>query len=41
MNEMNAKIPNSEIKVIHAAGHFMTLSRAPEVNKLIIEFLEK
>jgi pimeloyl-ACP methyl ester carboxylesterase len=41
MNEMNAKIPNSELKVIQAAGHFMTLSRAPEVNKLIMEFLEK
>jgi len=41
MNEMNNKIPNSELKVIKDAGHFMTLSRAPEVNKLILEFLEE
>jgi pimeloyl-ACP methyl ester carboxylesterase len=40
MNEINDKIPNSEIKIIQSAGHFMTLSRAPEVNKFIIEFLE-
>jgi pimeloyl-ACP methyl ester carboxylesterase len=40
MNEINDKIPNSEIKVIKEAGHFMTLSRAPEVNKLILDFLE-
>ncbi len=40
MNEIKDKIPNSEIKVIKEAGHFMTLSRAPEVNKLILDFLE-
>ncbi|NVM17050.1 MAG: alpha/beta hydrolase [Candidatus Lokiarchaeota archaeon] len=40
MYEMNNKIPNSEIEVIEGAGHFMTLSRAPEVNKLILKFLE-
>jgi pimeloyl-ACP methyl ester carboxylesterase len=39
MNEINERIPNSEIKVIREAGHFMTLSRAPEVNKLILDFL--
>lgn len=41
MKEMQGKIPNSEIKIIQGAGHFMTLSRAPEVNKFIIEFLEE
>lgn len=41
MNKMNEKIPNSEIKVIQDAGHFMTLSRAPEVNKMILEFLKE
>ncbi|MFX0076922.1 MAG: alpha/beta fold hydrolase, partial [Candidatus Hermodarchaeota archaeon] len=40
MKEMKERIPNSEIKVIPNAGHFMTLSRAPEVNRLILEFLE-
>lgn len=41
MNEMHNKIPNSTIKIIQGAGHFMTLSRASEVNKYIIEFLEE
>lgn len=40
MMEMSKKIPNSEIKIINEAGHFMTLSRAPEVNKMILDFLE-
>ncbi|MHA2288656.1 MAG: alpha/beta fold hydrolase, partial [Promethearchaeota archaeon] len=30
MIDMNDRIPNSEIKVINEAGHFMTLSKAPE-----------
>ena len=41
MNEINERIPNSEIKVIQEAGHFMTLSRAPEVNKMILDFLKE
>jgi len=40
MVEMNNKIPNSELKIINEAGHFMTLSRASEVNKIILEFLK-
>ncbi|NHJ21247.1 MAG: alpha/beta hydrolase [Candidatus Lokiarchaeota archaeon] len=39
MKEMNERIPNSELKIIQEAGHFMTLSRAPEVNKMILDFL--
>jgi len=40
MIEMNNRIPNSELKIINEAGHFMTLSRASEVNKIILDFLE-
>ena len=40
MEEMNKKMPNSELKIINEAGHFMTLSRASEVNKVILDFLE-
>ncbi|MFX1570092.1 MAG: alpha/beta fold hydrolase [Promethearchaeota archaeon] len=40
MMEINEKIPNSTLKIIEKAGHFMTLSRAPEVNKIILDFLE-
>jgi len=40
MIEMNNKIPNSELKIINEVGHFMTLSRASEVNKMILNFLE-
>jgi pimeloyl-ACP methyl ester carboxylesterase len=40
MTEMRKRIPNSELKVINEAGHFMTLSRAPEVNDIILNFLE-
>ncbi|NVM45255.1 MAG: alpha/beta hydrolase [Candidatus Lokiarchaeota archaeon] len=40
MIEMNNKIPNSKLKIINEAGHFMTLSRASEVNKMILDFLE-
>ena len=39
MNEMHRRIPNSELKVINEAGHFMTLSRASEVNEIILNFL--
>lgn len=40
MIEMNNRIPNSELKIINKAGHFMTLSRASEVNNIILDFLE-
>ena len=41
MIEMHKRITNSTLEVIDKAGHFMTLSRASEVNKIIIDFLEK
>lgn len=41
MKEMNEIIPNSILKVIHKAGHMVNISNAPEVNKLILEFLKK
>ncbi len=40
MDEIHKRIPNSILKIIKNAGHFMTLSKAPEINKLILEFLE-
>lgn len=40
MTEMRKRIPNSELKVINEAGHFMTLSRASEVNDIILNFLK-
>jgi pimeloyl-ACP methyl ester carboxylesterase len=40
MIEIHEKLPNSTLKVVEKAGHFMTLSRAPEVNDIILEFLE-
>ena len=40
MVEMNQRIPNSVLKVINEAGHFMTQSKAKEVNKLILDFLD-
>ncbi len=40
MIEMNKRITNSTLKVIEKAGHFMTISRASEVNKIILDFLE-
>lgn len=39
MTEMHKRIPNSKLKVINEAGHFMTLSRATEVNDIILNFL--
>ena len=41
MKEMHEKIPNSILKVIDKAGHGSPLSRALEINKMIIEFLKK
>ncbi|UCC21188.1 MAG: alpha/beta hydrolase [Promethearchaeota archaeon] len=39
MEEMHERIPNSILKVIDKAGHGSPRSRAPEINKLIIDFL--
>ena len=41
MMEMHKRIPNSTLKIIEQSGHFCTLSRAPAVNQIILEFLEK
>jgi len=41
MVELHKRIPNSTLEFIDRAGHFMTMSKAPEVNKNIIDFLEK
>jgi len=40
VNDLHKRIPNSIMKIIENAGHFMTLSKAPEVNNIILEFLE-
>ena len=40
MEEMHERIPNSTLKIIEKAGHNSPLSRAPEINKMIIEFLK-
>ncbi len=39
-DEIHKRITNSTFKVIENAGHFMTLSKAPEINKLILDFLK-
>jgi proline-specific peptidase len=41
MIEMNKRIPNSKLEIIQKAGHFMTVSRAFEVNNIILDFLEE
>jgi 3-oxoadipate enol-lactonase len=40
MEEMHEKIPNSTLKIIDKAGHDSPLSRAPEINNMIITFLK-
>ncbi len=40
MIEINKRIPNSILKTIEPAGHFMTISKALEVNKIILDFLK-
>ena len=40
MQEIHNQIPNSFLRIIQDAGHFMTLSHPLEVNKLILDFLE-
>jgi len=39
MVEINKRIPNSILKIIDKAGHFMTVSRATEVNNIVLDFL--
>jgi len=39
MMEIHKKIPKSRIQVIENSGHFLHLSHAREVNKILIEFL--
>ncbi|MFX1428450.1 MAG: alpha/beta fold hydrolase [Promethearchaeota archaeon] len=41
MEEMHEKLPNSTLKIIEKAGHDSPLSRATEINQMIIEFLKK
>lgn len=40
MEKMHEMIPNSRLKIVDKAGHFLTLSRAPEVNEIILDFLK-
>ncbi|MHA1146765.1 MAG: alpha/beta fold hydrolase [Promethearchaeota archaeon] len=39
MEQMHDKIPNSIFKVIEKSGHAAPISDAPEVNKILLEFL--
>jgi pimeloyl-ACP methyl ester carboxylesterase len=39
MQKLHELIPKSRLNVIENSGHFMTLSNAPEVNKIILDFL--
>ena len=41
MEQMHERLANSTLVVIEKAGHFAPMTRAPEVNKTIIEFLKK
>ncbi len=38
--EMHEKIQNSTLKIFQNAGHFSFFSRAPEVNRILIDFLK-
>ncbi|MFX0104997.1 MAG: alpha/beta fold hydrolase [Candidatus Hodarchaeota archaeon] len=40
IDEIHKRIPNSTLKIIENAGHFMTLSKAQEINELILDFLK-
>jgi len=40
MMEMHKRIPNSVFKVLEKAGHESPKTRAPEVNQIIIDFLQ-
>ena len=39
LDQMHEKLPNSTLKFIDKSGHKLFLSRAPEVNQLILDFL--
>ncbi|MBA7675745.1 AB hydrolase superfamily protein YdjP [subsurface metagenome] len=41
LKEMNKRIPNSKLKIIQKAGHYCLLSKAPEANQILIEFLKE
>jgi pimeloyl-ACP methyl ester carboxylesterase len=41
MTEMHERIPNSALKIMDKAGHASPLSRALEINQMIIKFLKK
>ncbi|MGQ4875852.1 MAG: alpha/beta fold hydrolase [Promethearchaeia archaeon] len=41
MELINKKIQNSKLIVLEKAGHFLNISRAEEVNRLILDFLNK
>ena len=41
MEAMDAKLPNSRLEVLPRAGDMTYLSRAPEINQLVIDFLKK
>ncbi|MBN1800632.1 MAG: alpha/beta hydrolase [Candidatus Lokiarchaeota archaeon] len=40
MIEMDAKMPNNRLEILQNAGDMTYLSRAPEVNKLVLDFLQ-
>lgn len=40
MEQMHQEIPNSTFVVIEKAGHFAPMTRTPEVNKAILDFLK-
>ncbi|MFX1240732.1 MAG: alpha/beta fold hydrolase [Promethearchaeota archaeon] len=40
MEEMHERIPNSTLKVMDKSGHDSPLSRAPEINRMIIDFFK-
>lgn len=41
MIQMSKRLSNRRLVIIQKAGHFMTVSHAPEVNKLILDFLDE
>lgn len=41
MHEMHEVLPNSKLKIIKKTGHGSTISRAPEINELMINFLKE
>jgi len=40
MEQMHERMPNSTLFVVEKAGHFAPMTRTPEVNKAILEFLK-